>query len=214
MWGDREASPAVAPSLEGVPAPQWAAEDHPSKCISLHPTAHFSTLTRFGAEDRVKGGGGQRETGSDNKASQKTDLKEYVASPRGWQRQQSKHQECVPLAAPWAVPVSSGRSAIWGWAGVPSLLPDLLITMGITTQASEFFPTGGKVTVPRAEGCAQQSRSGQARRRGWFHEAVSNPELGRWEGHPHPVRAVMVDRVNWQQSCSGEPGSTQGKGLK
>ena len=57
--GDREASPAVAPSLEGFPAPQWGAEDHPSKCTSLHPTAHFSTLTRFGAEDRVKGGLGR-----------------------------------------------------------------------------------------------------------------------------------------------------------
>lgn len=212
MWGDREASPAVAPSLEGFPAPQWGAEDHPSKCISPHPTAHFShpLWGRGWSKERA----GQRETGSDNKASQKTDLKEYVASPRGWQRQQSKHQECLPLAALWAVPVSSGRSAIWGWAGVPSLLPDLLITVGITIQASEFFPTGGEVTVPRVEGCAQQSRSGQARRRGWFHGAVSNPELGRWEGHPHPVRAVMVDRANWQQSCSGEPGSTQGKGLK
>lgn len=76
------------------------------------------------------------------------------------------------------------------------------------------FPLAARSQCLEQRACAQQSRSGQARRRGWFHEAVSNPELGRWEGHPHPVRAVMVDRVNWQQSCSGEPGSTQGKGLK
>lgn len=180
------------------------------------PPPHCSLLYShpLWGRGQSKGRAGQRETGPDNKASQKTDLKEYVVSPRGWQRQQSKHQECLPLAAPWAVPVSSGRSAIWGWAGVPSHPSDLLITVGITIQDSEFSPTGGEATVPRAEGCAQQSRSGQARRRGWFHEAVSNLELGRWEGHPHPVRPVMVDRINWRQSCSGEPGSTQGKGLK
>ena len=68
--------------------------------------------------------------------------------------------------------------------------------------------------MPRAEGCARQSRSGQARRRGWFHEAISNPELGQRGGHPHPVWAVMVDRAKWRQSRSGGPGPAQGKGLE
>ena len=106
-----------------------------------------------------------------------------------------------------------GGLPIWGWAGVPSLLSDLLITMGITIQDSESSPTGGQATVPRAEGCARQSRSGQARRRGWFHEAISNPELGQRGGHPHPVWAVMVDRATWRQSRSGDQAQHREKGL-
>lgn len=35
-----------------------------------------------------------------------------------------KYQECLPVAAPWLVPESLGRSAIWGWAMAPSLFSD------------------------------------------------------------------------------------------
>lgn len=157
---------------------------HTPKGISPHPYQLLLSHP-FVAEDRVKeelGGGGQDGiTKQVNKS-----LKRPCGTLRGWQRQQPRNTRNVcPWAAPWLVPESLGRSAIWGWAVAPSLFSD-----------------GGHHT-PGLRILSRWQPGHRARPRQWLHQAISNPEPGQWGGDPHPVWAVMMDRAKWQQSSSG-----------
>lgn len=150
---------AVAPSLEGVPT------NGPLKTTpSVHlPPPHCSLLYShpLWGRGQSKGRGGQRETGSDNKASQKTDLKEYVASPRGWQR----HSQTPGMSVSW---LPRGQF-LYLQGGLPS-------GAGLESQASSLtslspwasqprpqnsFPLAARSQCLEQSGCAQQSRSGR-----------------------------------------------------